>query len=245
MRAFFRFALLCLVLLAVALISALTAMRIAIHGREVTVPKFTGLPAAQAERAAIEHGLVSEVANQYYSSDVPEGSIISQSPGAGAVVRRGWRVQLAQSLGPRHLDIPNVVGQSQRAAEINLRRRGLDVVTVAEAHLSGAPQDEVIAQTPAANSSDIASPKAGILLAVPDDPQALVMPSFAGKPLSDAVRAIQNAGLKVGKINTAANGASPAASGPTVVLRQSPVAGQRVFPGATVDLEVGHSNSAL
>ncbi|HEU5450560.1 MAG TPA: PASTA domain-containing protein [Terriglobales bacterium] len=239
MRAFFRFALLSLVLLAVALISALTAMRIAIHGREVTVPKLVGLTAAQADKVAFDHGLVPEVANQFYSADIPEGRMISQSPEEGAVVRRGWRVQLAQSLGPRHLEIPEVVGQSQRAAEINLRRRGLDVVTVAEAHIPAQPQDEVIAQTPAANSADIASPKAGILLALPDDPQAFVMPSLAGRPLADAVRAIQNAGLKLGKVNTV-TAATPAANTQTVVIRQSPAAGQKVFPGTTVDLDAGH-----
>lgn len=239
MRAFFRFALLLLVLLAVALISALTAMRVAIHGREVTVPKLAGLTAAQADRAAFDHGLVPEVANQFYSDDVPEGRIISQSPEAGAIVRRGWRVQLAQSLGPRHLDVPDVVGQSERAAEINLRRRGLEMVTVAEAHISNQPQDQVIAQTPAASSADIASPKAGILLALPEDPQAFVMPSLAGRPLADAVRAIQNAGLKLGKVNTVTS-ATPATNSATIVLRQSPAAGQRVFPGTTVDLDAGH-----
>lgn len=240
MRAFFRFALLSLVLLAVALISALAAMRIAIHGREVTVPKLVGLTAPQAERTAFDHGLLIQIENQFYSADVPEGRMMSQSPQPGTPVRRGWRVQLAQSLGPRHLEIPDVVGESERAAEINLRRRGLDVVTVAEAHISGQPQDQVIAQTPAANSADIASPKAGILLAVPDDPQALVMPSFAGKPLADVVRAIQDAGMKVGKVTTSTAGAAPAVNAPAIVVRQSPIAGQKVFPGAVVDLEVGH-----
>ena len=42
MRAFFRFVLLALVLVIVAMASALTAMRVAIHGREVIVPKLVG-----------------------------------------------------------------------------------------------------------------------------------------------------------------------------------------------------------
>ncbi len=39
MKAFFRFVLLALMLLLVAMASALLAMRFAIHGSEVTVPK--------------------------------------------------------------------------------------------------------------------------------------------------------------------------------------------------------------
>ena len=244
MRTFFRIGLLALVLLAVALISALTAMRIAIHGREVTVPKLVGLTAQQAERAAFEHGLLVQVENQYYSADIPEGRIMSQSPDPGEVVRRGWRVQLAQSLGPRKLDIPSVVGQSERAAEINLRRRGLEVATVAAARLPEQTPDVVVAQSPGANSSDIASPKVGILLAVPGDAPAFVMPNFVGRPLSEAARAIQDGGMRLGKVTTQAAPPAPAGTPPpagaTVVLRQSPPAGQKVAPDTTVDLDVGH-----
>jgi len=51
MRQFFRMLLLALVLMTVALISALTAMRLAIHGREVAIPKVVGMSPAEAERA--------------------------------------------------------------------------------------------------------------------------------------------------------------------------------------------------
>ena len=57
MRGFFRFLLLGLVLLIVAMTSALTAMRIAIHGREVVVPRFVGLTPPQAERVALQCAL--------------------------------------------------------------------------------------------------------------------------------------------------------------------------------------------
>ena len=57
MRAFLRYTLMALVLLFVAMASALTAMRFAIHGREVAVPKLQGLTPQQAENAAISSGL--------------------------------------------------------------------------------------------------------------------------------------------------------------------------------------------
>ena len=41
----------------VGLISALTAMRFAIHGREVNVPKLAGLTATEAQRVAADSGL--------------------------------------------------------------------------------------------------------------------------------------------------------------------------------------------
>ena len=91
MRGFFRAALMVLVLLVVAMISALTAMRIAIHGREVEVPKLVGLATRQAEGQAYQRGLRVEVEDRFYSAAVPEGRIMSQSPLPGTKVRRGWR----------------------------------------------------------------------------------------------------------------------------------------------------------
>ena len=73
MRQFFRMLLLSLVLMTVALISALTAMRLAIHGREVTIPKLVGMTPSEAERAGAASGLLVVVEREFYSANVPEG----------------------------------------------------------------------------------------------------------------------------------------------------------------------------
>jgi eukaryotic-like serine/threonine-protein kinase len=239
MRGFFRFLLLGLVLLIVAMTSALTAMRIAIHGREVVIPKFVGLTPAQAERLAAQNGLLVEFESRFYSTDVPLGHILSQVPFAGEKVRRGWHLRLAESLGPQHVVIPDVTGQSSRAAEINLRRRGLEPGTIAYAHLPGQLEDQVIAQSPPPAAVGVASPKVNLLFSVPPEPLFFVMPNLVGRHLSDASRAIQNAGLKLANVRTAAvDSAATNAVAPTVVSRQSPTAGQKVAAGSSVELEV-------
>jgi len=77
MRSFFRLVLLALVLLVVALISALSAMRLAIHGREVTVPNLVGESPAAARMVAEQKGLELNVEREYYCPTVPEGKILS------------------------------------------------------------------------------------------------------------------------------------------------------------------------
>ncbi|MGI9104379.1 MAG: PASTA domain-containing protein [Terriglobales bacterium] len=239
MRGFFRFVVLALILLIVAMASALTAMRVAIHGREVTVPKLVGLSTTQAQRLALQNGLLVDVENRFYSTTFAEGQVMSQSPAPGEKVRRGWRVRLAESLGAQHVVIPDVVGQSTRAAEINLRRRGLEPGTMAFVHMPDSPEDQVIAQSPPAAAVDVASPSVSLLFAAPPDPQALVMPSFVGRQLSEVTRSIQDAGLKVGNVRVVvANGNGTAMATPTIVSKQSPTVGQKVTPGMTVDLEV-------
>ena len=203
MRSFFRFALLALLLVLVALVSALTAMRFAIHGEEVAVPALVGLSPSDAERAAAALGLQLAIERQYYSSTVPEGRITSQLPMPGTKVRRGWQVRVAQSLGPQRVAIPDVAGESERAAELNIRRRGLDVASTAEMQMPGTPAGHVLAQSPPANASQVAAPKISLLVTGAAEPGAYVMPSFIGQPLGSAARTLQDSGFKLGNVTVA------------------------------------------
>ena len=60
--------------------------------------------------------------------------------------------------------IPNVIGQSQRVAEITLTQHGLQLGSVASVHLSGAGAEQVIAQSPPPNAEGVAAPKVNLLL---------------------------------------------------------------------------------
>jgi beta-lactam-binding protein with PASTA domain len=268
MKSFFRFAILALTLVAVALLSALTAMRFAIHGQEVQVPAIVGLTPANAGRIVTNLGLQIDVERQYYSPQIPEGLIMSQLPLPGAKVRRGWQVRVAQSLGPQRVAIPDVTHQSERAAEWNIRRRGLDLASTAEMQLPGTPADQVLAQSPPANASQVAAPKTSLLITVASDPPAYVMPSFVGQPLGSASRILQDAGFKLGNVSMAPVPATPPAPAPgalpnsttpnpsaaspvppasvtpaqpspaSMIATQNPPAGQKVLAGATVNFEV-------
>jgi eukaryotic-like serine/threonine-protein kinase len=250
MKAFFRFVFLALILLVVALVSALTAMRFAIHGREVAVPDLVGRTPAEARRIAELNGFQFEVERQYYSPKIPAGLVLSQLPPAGTQIRRGWQIRVAESLGPQRVDIPNVIGQSERAAEINILRRGLDIGAVAQVELAGVPVDQVIAQIPSPSASSIAAPKISLLAAQAQEPQAFVMPSFIGQTVSAATAALKDAGLRMGNLTIAApplTGPSvpPQASAPppqpspaSIIVSQNPPPGGEVLAGSAINFEV-------
>jgi len=251
MKSFFRFAVLALVLVVVAMVSGLTAMRLAIHGQEVGVPTLVGLAPPEAERTISGLGLSMSIERQYYSPQVPEGRIMSQLPLPGTKVRRGWQVRVAQSLGPIRVTVPDVTGQSEHAAELNIRRRGLDVASLAEVETAGIPADQVLAQSPTANATQLIAPKISLLVTGAAAPQAFVMPSFLGQPLGSVSRTLQDAGFRLGNVNVAAIAETPgdqsagAAPGPpaeatpaSIVVGQSPAAGQKVAVGTAVSFEV-------
>jgi eukaryotic-like serine/threonine-protein kinase len=203
MKSVIRFALLALVLVIVAMVSALTAMRFAIHGQEVAVPALVGLTPAEAERAAGGSGLQISIERQYYSPNIPDGRIMSQLPLPGTKVRRGWEVRVAQSLGPTRVTIPDVTGQSEHAADLNIRRRGLDIASMAEMQVPGIPSDQVVAQSPPANTGDVLAPNISLLITTDSQPQAFVMPSFIGQRLGTVSQKLEDAGFKLGSVTVA------------------------------------------
>ncbi len=256
MRSAFRFAILALVLVIVAMLSALTAMRFAIHGQEVAVPTLVGLTPADAERNVGAVGLQFSIERQYYSPSIPEGKIMSQLPLPGTKVRPGWQIRVAQSLGPTRVSIPDVTGQSEHAADLNIRRRGLEISSTAQVEAVGIPADQVLAQSPPANATQVLAPKISLLVTAAPEPQAFVTPSFVGQTLGNVSRVLLDSGFKLGNVSVAippilltppdANSAvstalpvTPAQPTPaSIVVSQSPAAGQKVFAGASVSLEV-------
>ena len=192
---------------------------------------------------AEQGGLELNVERQYYSPTVAEGKILSQVPPAGSQVRRGWQIRVAESLGPQRVTIPNVIGQSERAANINIRRRSLDVGAIAQMQLPDTADGQVLSQAPPPNASGVSAPKISLLVAAPPQPQALVMPNFVEQPLGTVTQALLDAGLRVGSVTmvpppegspTAALAASPA----SIIVSQNPAAGEKVNAGAAVNLEV-------
>jgi len=154
----FRMASLIILLIAVAMLSAITTMHFAIHGAEVQVPALKGMTVADARSQAAGMGLNLNVDNRYYSGDVAAGHILTQSPAPGTVVRREWHVRVAESLGPQKVDVPDTVGYDQRVAAFQLRRSGLDVGVTAKLPDGGVAEGTVISQDPPAHAQGIERP---------------------------------------------------------------------------------------
>lgn len=243
----FRMASVVMLLLAVAMISAITTMHFAIHGAEVKVPALKGMTVAEARSQAAGMGLNLDVDNRYYSSDIAAGHILSQSPAADTVVRREWHVRVSESLGPQKVDVPDTVGTDARVAALRLRRAGLQVGIAAKLPWAGAQDNTVLAQDPPAHSHGIAQPSVNILIAAPDNtaPDGYVMPDLAGLPVVTAMDQLSRMGLKAdtptyAEVNVppvGAAGSTPAPiTPPGAVIAQQPLAGARVDQNTTIKL---------
>jgi beta-lactam-binding protein with PASTA domain len=250
MIGFFRFVLVVLLLTVVAMTSAIVTMHFAIHGGEVSIPDLRGMTVADAGQRSASLGLSLQVENRLYSADVPLGRVANQSPLAGTIVRRGWRIWLTESLGPQKLAIPDVKGKDQRVATIEIRRAGFQTGVIAEMPWPNVQAGAVIAQSPEPNASGVESPAMNLLVAAPmdgaDTQGGVVMPNLEGQVFTAAALTLTRMGLKLAPVkeqdmHVAAPSAGPVMAPmypPGTVVGQNPLAGSRVDGTMAIELTV-------
>jgi beta-lactam-binding protein with PASTA domain len=201
LRSFGRMLLMLFILASAAFLSALTAMHIAIEGRQVTMPNVVGKKVMEAEHSLSPDGLGLRIEDRVFS-DYPEDVIVRQSPPAGLRVKVGERAHVVVSLGPQRVMIPDLSSVSLRAARIQLLRDGLQMGETSSLNLPGSTADTVMMQTPPAGALDAASPRVNILVSLGEPSPAWVMPNVTGIPESEAARRLDSAGLKNLKVVT-------------------------------------------
>jgi len=199
MRKMFRALSAVLALLAIALVSALITMRLAIHGAEVRVPALAGLTLSDAAAQLHGLGLETGVDGHFYSTTQPVGHILTQSPTPGTRVRKSWRVRITVSLGPQKVAIPALNGMDESIATITIHRTGLQLGNVVLMPYAYAPESTVIAQTPLAKARDVEGPKIALLVAQSPSPQedSSVMPDLTGESFTTAALTIIHAGFNL------------------------------------------------
>jgi beta-lactam-binding protein with PASTA domain len=113
----------------------------------VTIPNLVGLDQATATGNLQQLGLVAATKNGT-SNTVAAGNVISASPGADRVIKRGDTVTLTISTGPKLVKVPYVVTWSANDARDELQGAGF-AVQVATTPVASDKVGEVVAENPA------------------------------------------------------------------------------------------------
>jgi beta-lactam-binding protein with PASTA domain len=228
-----RMALLVFILAAAAFLSAITAMRIAIHGREVNMPNLVGKNVAEANSLLRTRGLVLRVADRIYS-ELAINIVVRQSPPPGMLMKVSQQAHVVLSLGQRQLQIPLLEGNSLRASRIELLRAGLQVGEVSGITTPDQPADTVMLQTPRPGAG-AATPRVDVLVSAGARDVAYVMPHLVGLNEVDAQHRLDVAGLRR-KVNYVSAPQWPHGA----VIDQTPLSGQRIPGSVTIDLTVAN-----
>lgn len=228
-----RMGLLVFILAAAAFLSAITAMRIAIHGREVNMPNLVGKNATEANALLVSRGLLLRVADRVYS-DMPINVIVRQTPPPGMLMKVSQQAHVVLSLGQRALSIPSIEGKSLRVSRIELLRAGLQIGEVSSVALPNAQADTVLIQNPKPGSG-AATPRVNVLVAQTPREAAYVMPHLMGLNEVEAQHRLDQAGVRH-KENYVSAPQWPRGA----VIEQTPLAGQRIPASAMVELTVAN-----
>ncbi|HTT33226.1 MAG TPA: PASTA domain-containing protein [Methylomirabilota bacterium] len=226
-----RMTLLVFILAAAAFLSAITAMRIAIHGRETTMPNLVGKSISEASQMLQSRGLMLRVADRIYS-DQPINVVVRQTPPAGLLMKVSQQAHVVLSLGQRQLQIPAIEGNTLRASRIELLRAGLQVGEVSAVTMPTPPLDTIVIQNPKPGAG-AATPRVDVLISSGPHETAYVMPHLVGMNEIDAQRRLDVAQMRH-KVNYVSAPQWPHGA----VIDQTPLAGVRIPAAATIELTV-------
>ena len=227
---------------------ATVALAVSKGPQRVAVPNVVGRRRDDAI-ARIKHaGLVPAVFS--VPSQEPRGFVVAQSPQSGTKAAKHSRVRLNVSQGApaatttatapattgsaATAKVPNVVGQSQAAAQRRLHAAGFRVRTVYVA--STEPQGTVVAQRPAPGTSLGRDSRVRINVSNgPNAKPAKAVPDVSGEDEATARADLQAAGFRVSVVDQPTTDENEDG----IVLDQDPVGGTRAPAGSVVTIFVG------
>lgn len=222
------------VLLVAGFLSCLTAMRFAIRGNEVNVPNLAGKSLPEATRVLNAYSLRMKVDNHRYDERVPKDQILLQNPVANSKLKRNSQVRVVMSLGAKKIPVPNLEGQSLRAAQIVVLQRGLTLGVVAAVASEAEEKDRIAAQCPPAEVGFAQSLTMNLLVSTGKRAREYLMPDLTSQNSDEVVGEFANLGLKLGLVNYQSVPGVPKGA----ILKQSPQPGAKITEGGTVDFEV-------
>jgi serine/threonine-protein kinase len=197
----------------------------------VAVPNVNGKKGDAATKILRENGFQPTVQSQ--SSDaVVRGVVISSDPAAGIEAQVGSPVTVFVSSGPKEVSVPEVTGEPQASATATLAAAGLKV-TASKREVAEPAAGTVISQSPLAGTQLKLGGQVTIVVA-----QALkqvAAPSVVGQSEAQAVTTLTGAGFASRTVSRTVT--DPSKVG--IVVQQSPGAGRKLPPGATVTIAVG------
>lgn len=207
------------------------------HGEYITVPKLEGLTIEQTKKILDDKGLRYEISDSTFKTDIKPFTILTQHPLAGSEVKENRRIYLSISaLNPPSIKMPDLLDNSQRGAEMQLKSLGLIVGTIST---TPNPNNFVLGQffngSPIKTGESIPKgSKIDLLVGSGRGDTEVDVPNLIGMSLDEAKATIRDMGLVSGL--TIIDPSSSEAE--NTITKQKPTyqTGQKLRSGDVIDL---------
>lgn len=174
------------------------------HGKEIIVPDFTNLTVQEASRVAASSGVEVVVVDSMYIKRLKPGAVYMQTPKAGEHVKEGRKIRLSvNTLKPKMVSMPSLVGISLRQAKAELQRNGLvlgKLVYVRDLATNNVISQqrfgrELLPGTPVPSGATI-----NLVLGLSETDEMTFIPDLIGRRYQQAVDAVQESSLNIGSL---------------------------------------------
>lgn len=204
------------------------------HGSEKPLPNVVGMGLTEATDSLAEVGAKLEIAGEEPSPDLPEGTVMTQSPPGGTMVKEGRRVKVIKSAGREMAAVPGMVGFSQRQCELKLREAGLEVGGTGWAASDSLPVNVLVYSIPAEGSLVPKSTQVNLFFNRGSESTIISVPQLVGLNLTDAQQIVDSLGLNISSVDFEVKTDLL----PNTVIWQSLQEGSNVELGSSLDLKV-------
>ncbi len=204
------------------------------HGSEFPMPDVIGRTENDAREILDSAGLGIEIKSQEYHTDKPEGTIISQYPPVGTKVKSGRIIKVTVSIGQKIVTIPPLAGFSVRQAKLSIEAVGLVLGDIAWTFSDSLPEKVIVFSYPASGTEVPGGTAINLMVNRGRVAGIVYMPKLVGKPLEEAKKMIEDAGLKLGLVTHIRDENYL----PETVIEQSAPEATELEPGEEVDLIV-------
>lgn len=196
-----------LTVVAILVVSSLMMNVITRHGTHRTVPDFTGIRIADAERLADDERLEIIINDSLFVPAYEGGIVLDQLPKGGVEVKAGRKIYVTiNSVRQKMVQVPYVAGRSLRQAKNMLEVAGLGIERLE--YVEDIATNYVLAEIvegrelTAEDKVEIEM-GSGVVLKVGVDPEknSVIVPKAIGQGMEAAKSRLWEQGLNVGKIN--------------------------------------------
>ncbi|MFA5850817.1 MAG: PASTA domain-containing protein [Bacteroidales bacterium] len=116
------------VVLGILIVATILLRIVTRHNSEMEVPDFSGLSLKEAQEMANESNLRLDVTDSVFLPRIGRGLVFRQNPHTGSMVKKNRRILLTiNSVMPKQVIMPSVIGYSLRQAKAELAARQLNV----------------------------------------------------------------------------------------------------------------------
>ncbi len=202
---------------------------------EVNVPSVVGMQLTSAKTMLEDANLRVNVA-ETFDPKVPVGSVVSQYPEAGSIVKEQRLVTIYISKGGEMVTMPDIRGLTLKIAQGKLGELGLKIGKVDE-EFSDQPAETILSQNPKASGQVAKGSTIDIVISKGFN-NKVKLADFRGNKLEAVTKQLESLKLKVGNItevndNNSANG---------TILGQNPAPGTEVDENSNIDFTIAKTS---